>query len=405
MTASFIDRFRALSIATVCLLPIGACVSAGPRGAAAGLHNPDDIAVNREQLRLKMRALVGPITGKIESAADDIAAASTDRAVQDAALEWKLEAVPAMRAALFIPSPSLALMDAWVFAHQMSDYFDHGPGQTRLGASSGKAAAASKALEADLTRVAASATGSGDVSGARGFVRKWAADHPITGSIAAREPVLSVDFSKDLSESLGVGEAAAEIAITLDDLNRMLASYSTQLPRQARWEVDRQKRDLLDAVSSSMRDTVPLAERTVVSAEQVAGAIDRLAPSVEAAARMAEQLPDIVAAERRAAVAVFTAELSRTITFAQEERIAALAYFTSERQATLEGLQKALAAEQSLLTTEMGRLSARMVDQAMDRMERFVWQVLAAIAGAVLAGLVLVRVLFGRPAVVERRLV
>jgi len=53
----------------------------------------------------------------------------------------------------------------------------------------------------------------------------------------------------------------------------------------------------------------------------------------------------------------------------------------------------------------MGRLSARMVDHAMDRMERFVWQVLAAIAGAVVAGLVLVRVLFGRPAVVERRLV
>jgi hypothetical protein len=105
--------------------------------------------------------------------------------------------------------------------------------------------------------------------------------------------VLSVDFSKDLSGSLFVGEAVAEIAITLDDLTRMLASYGTQLPRQARWEVDRQKRDLLDTLSSSMRDTVPLAERTVVSAEQVAGAIDRLAPSVEGAARMAEQLPDI----------------------------------------------------------------------------------------------------------------
>jgi uncharacterized coiled-coil protein SlyX len=286
----------------------------------------------------------------------------------------------------------------------MSDYFDHGPGKARLGASSGKAAAASKALETDLTRVAASATGSGDVSGARGFVRKWAADHPITGTIAAREPVLSVDFSKDLSESLQVGEAAAEIAITLDDLNRMLASYASQLPRQARWEVDRQKRDLLDAVSSSMRDTVPLAERTVVSAEQAASAIDRLAPSVEGVAQVAQRLPDIVAAERRAAVAVFSAELSRTIAFAQEERLAALAYVTSERQATLDGLHKALAEEQSLLGTEIGRLSTRMVDQAMDRMERFVWQVLAAIVGALFAGLILARILFGRPAVVERRL-
>ena len=405
MTASVIDRVRVLLMAMLCLLPIGACQSASPRGGAAGLHHPDDIAVNREQLRLRMRALVGPITGKIESAADEIAAQSSDRAVQDAALEWKLEAVPAMRAALFIPSPSLALMDAWVFAYQMSDYFDHGPGQTRLGASSARAAAASRDLEADLARVAASATGSGNVSGARAFVRKWAADHPITGAIAAREPVLSVDFSKDLSESLRVGEAAAEIAITLDDLNRMLASYGSQLPRQARWEVDRQKRDLLDAVSSSMRDTVPLAERSVVSAERVASAIDRLAPSGEGVAQMAQRLPDLVAAERRAALAVFSAELNRTITFAQEERFAALAYLTSERKATIDDLHKALAAEQSRLGTEMDRLSVRMVDHAMDRMERFVWRVLAAIAVAVLAGVVLVRVLFGRPAVVRPRLV
>jgi hypothetical protein len=394
--AAIIDRFCAVSIATVCLLPIGACLSASPRGVTAGLHRPDDIAVNREQMRVKMRALVGPITGKIESAADDIATAATDRAVQDAALEWKIEAVPAMRDALFIPSPSLALMDAWVFAYQMSDYFDAGPGHTRLGAFSGRAAAACLALEADLTRVAASATVSGDVSAARDFVRKWAAAHPITGTIAAREPVLSVDF-RDLNESLLVGESAAEIAITLDDLNRQLAFYSAQLPRQARWEVDRQKRELLDGVSASMHETVPLAERTVVSVEQVAGAIDRLEPAVDGVARVAEHMPDIIAAERRSAVEAINADLNRTIAFMQGERIAGLAYLTSERKATIDDLHKALGTEQSLLATEMGHLSDRLLDHAMDRMERFVWEVLAAIVVAVSAGMVLVRVLFGRP--------
>jgi cell division septum initiation protein DivIVA len=383
MTTSFCDRFL---VATVCLLPIVACQSAAPRAPVAGLHNPDDIAVNREQLRLRMRALVGPLTAKVESAADDIAAASTDRAVQEAALDWKIEAVPAMREALFIPSPSLALMDAWVLAHQMSDYFVQGPGRTRLGAFSGQAAAASQALEADLARVAASATTSRDVSAARNIVRQWAADHPITGTIGSREPVLSGDFRTDVSDSLRVGEAAAEIAVTLDDLNRKLASYSSQLPRQARWEVDRQKRDLLDGAASSMRATVPLAERTVVSVEQLAGAIDRM--------------PDVISGERRAAVGALSAELNRTIAFIQEERLAALAYLTSERKATMEDLHKALLAEQSVLGTEIGRLSARTIDQTMDRMERFVWRLVAAIVAAVLAGIALVRVLFGRPAVI-----
>src|SRR4029077_20470563 len=106
-----------------------------------------------------------------------------------------------------------------------------------------------------------------------------------TGTIAAREPVLSVDFSKDLSGSLLVGEAAAEIAITFDDLNRKLAAYTAQRPRQVRWEADRQKRELFDAVSSSMGDTVPLAERTVASAEQGGRAIGRLHAGVARAAR------------------------------------------------------------------------------------------------------------------------
>ena len=402
MTTSLSDHSRAL-IAAVCLLSIGACQSASPRGASAGLQNPDDIAVNREQLRLRMRALAGPMTAKIESAADDIAAGSTDRAVQEAALDWKIEAVPAMREALFIPSPSVALMDAWVFAHQMSTYFARGPGRARLGSSSGKAAAASDALEADLARVAASATKSHDVSSARAFVRQWAADHPITGSIASREAVLSTDFQADLNESLLVGESAAEIAITLDDLNRKLASYSSQVPRQARWEVDRQARALLEGVSASIGDTVPLAERTVMSVEQVAGAVGRLAPAVEGAAVAAQRMPEVIAAERRAAVAVFSTELNRTIAFMQQERLAALAYLTSERKATMEDLHKALVAEQSMLGSEIGRFSARTVDHAMDRMERFVWQILAAIVGSVLVGIVLVRVLFGRPATVTVR--
>jgi hypothetical protein len=392
-----------LVIGALCLSALSACQSAFAHGGTVGLHNPDDIAVNREQLRLRVRALVGPVTGKIESAADEIAAASTDAAVQRAALEWKIDAVPAIREALFLPTPSMALMDAWVLLHQMNDYFDHGPGKISLGASSAKAAAACRSLEDDMARVAASATVSGDVAQARDFVRQWALDHPITSTIAAREPVNSVVFRKDLGDSLSVGESATAIAITLDDLNRKLAAFSSQLPRQARWEIDRQRHELTETISSM--DVRPLAERTVGSIEQVASAIDRLAPSVEGAARMAEHAPDILATERRAAVDAINAELTRTITFAQGERLAALAYVTSERKATIDDLHKAIGGEQLALKSEIDQLSVRMVDHAMDRMERFAWEMLAAIAGAVFAGIVLVRVLFGSPAAAARQLV
>jgi hypothetical protein len=348
--------------------------------------------VNQEQLRLRIRALVGPMTGRIESAADDIGAASTERAWQQAALDWKIEAVPALREALFQPGPSVALMDAWVLLYQMSDYFERGPGKNSLGPFNAQAVAACRSMEEDLTRVAAAATVSGDVSKARAFAKRWAGEHPITTTIAAREPVLSVAFSVELGDTLTAGESAAEIVVTLDDLTRKLDLYGGQLPRQARWEVDRQRHELIDELSA--RQAVPLAERTVTSAERITAAVDRLAPAIEGAAHTAERTPDIIAAEHRAASEVIAAELTRAIEFAQRERLSAQQYLTAERKATVDDLRQVISVEQHALGAEVYQLSDRMVDHAMDRLERLVWTVLAIFLVGMFAGLVLIRVLF-----------
>ena len=110
------------------------CRSASPRTGQVGvLHDPNDIKVNREQLRLRVRSLVGPMTGRMESAADEIVASTTSPTVRLAALEWKIDAVPAMRDSLFQPDPYVALVDAWVLLYQMGDYFESGPGKTSSG--------------------------------------------------------------------------------------------------------------------------------------------------------------------------------------------------------------------------------------------------------------------------------
>jgi hypothetical protein len=348
--------------------------------------------VNREQLRLRMRALVGPMTGAIEAAADEIAASSPDRAVQRAALDWKIQAVPALREALFQPDPSLALMDAWVLLLQMSDYFDRGPGKKSMAGAGTRAAAACRQLEKDITRVAASATVSGDVSKARDFVRQWATDHPITGTIAAREPVLAVSFRRELGDSLTLGGSAAEIAITLDDLNRKFEVYSGQLLRQARWELNWQTGDVLEKLSAER--AVPLADRAVVSTERVAAAVDRLVPVLEHAARATDGAPDLLARERQAAVDALAADLSRTFQFAERERLLVLEFLTAERKATLDDLGRGIEGEKRAFSQEAERLSTRVVDHAIDRLERLVRTVLLIVFGAVVAILVMVRLLF-----------
>ena len=251
------------------------CRSANPRTGQTGvLHDPVDVTVNREQLRLRVRSLVGPMTGRMESAADEIAASTASQTVRLAALEWKIDAVPAMRDSLFQPDPYVALIDTWVLLYQMSDYFERGPGKTRLGPASALAAVACRTSEDHLAGVAASATTSGDVSKVREFVRKWAAEHPITETVAARQPILSIDVENEIRDSLTVGQAVAEVAISLDDLNRRLDVYSGQLVRQARWELERQTLSLLDDLSA--KEAIPLAERAVASAEQATAEIHRL---------------------------------------------------------------------------------------------------------------------------------
>jgi hypothetical protein len=90
--------------------------------------------------------------GEIEETADRIAAGTTNRSVQRAALEWKIEAVPAMRGALFQPDPLTALVDSWALCNQMADYFETGPGNAALGDSSPIAVATCHRLEETLAQ-------------------------------------------------------------------------------------------------------------------------------------------------------------------------------------------------------------------------------------------------------------
>ena len=384
-----------LAVSLVIFAAAAGCRSASPRTSQTGiLHNASDVKVNQEQLRLRVRSLVGPMAGRVESAADEIVASTTSPAVRLAALEWKIDAVPAMRDSLFQPDPFLALIDTWVLLHQMGDYFQSGPGKTRLGPASTQAAAACRTSEDHLAGVAASMTTSGDVSKVRDFVRKWAADHPITGAIAARQPILSVDITNELPESVTVGQAAAEVATSLDDINRRFEVYSGQMVRQARWELERQTLGLIE--DSSAKQVIPLAGRAVASAERAAAEISRLLPTIEGAARTAERAADIIASERRAAVDAVSADISRTIVFAQGERLAILDYLTLERKTAIEDLRKAIADEHEAVVRDTEGIAVRLVDHAMDRVERLVLQVLAVLLVAVVAILLMMRLLFRR---------
>jgi hypothetical protein len=381
-----------LSLVVVAIAATGCRFAAPERKTQSGGQAQKDIALTQQQIRLRMRGLVGPMCGEIEQAADRIVANTTNRTVQRAALEWKIEAVPAMRGALFQPDPLTALTDTWALCIQMADYFETGPGKTALADSSPTAVATCRRLEENLAQVAATVTVSGDVSKTRTAVRQWAVDHPIQHSIAGRESTLSRVLDRDAAGSLSTGEVVAEITTSVDDLSRRLEIYSDQLVRQAHWEADLLKWEILNDVP--LDQALPLAERAVRTAEQAAATMDRLAPAVERAVVVAENTPKVIASEREVAIKALQVELARTIAFAQDERTAALAYLTQERIAALKTLEERLAIERKTLTLDLDRISVQVVDHAVWRVAQLAGVILVALfVGAVLL-LLLTRRLF-----------
>ena len=345
----------------VLLIAVGCGVSSPTYQSDARAHPKEDIALNAEQMRRRVRALVQPMSGVIVASADQITAGTTDRTIRREALLWKIEAVPALRESLFTANPMAAIFDAWVMTFQMTDYFENGPGARALGEASAVAVSTSKHLEAEMGQVAASITHSGDVSKAREYARKLAADHPIQHSITARESVASIVTTSQLADALSVEEAVGSVVVSADDLNRRLGIYSAQFLDQARWQAELFAMD--QGRELQLEQAVPLAERAVEAAGQAAdnfarivpalerplSALEKALPSAQSAAESAgraadrtipllersvavlEKTPALLANERESAIKALSGELTRTIASVQDERIAVLTQLTAER--------------------------------------------------------------------------
>jgi hypothetical protein len=364
-------------------------------GCAVSMRSPNvdskagtKVTAQVSQVRLKMRSLVGPMCGEIEHAADRIAAGTADPDIRRAAIRWKIDAVPALSAALFQPEPFTALMDTWVFFNQMADFFETGAGRNQLGDSASVAVESCRRLEQEISDVAAAMTVSGDVSKPRAFAKQWAADHPIRNAIPDRETALSWVLERELPESWSTGEAVAELTTSIDDLNRKLDVHSDHLFRRVRWEGELLASDL------RLAEVRPLAESATQSAERVAAAFDRLAPSFERAVAVAEDTPALVASERKATIDGLAAELTRTIAFLQEERIAALKQVTSERIAAISGISHTVSEERKALYRDIERIGLDLVDRAAWRLAQLLAAVLVVLGVGTVMLLVLVRKLF-----------
>ncbi|HEX6886151.1 MAG TPA: hypothetical protein VF530_22445 [Planctomycetota bacterium] len=353
-------------------LAVVGCQVAAPRHEIEEtVHAPEDVAVSQQQVRLRLRALIEPLSGAIVASADRIMAGTTDRSVRREALVWKLEAVPALREALFRPNPFVAAMDTWVLTLQMAGYFESGPGRAALGDAAPVAVTTCQALATEIERIAASMTKSGDVSDVREFAQKWAGEHPIQHSIASRESTLSRVTERELQETFTTVEIAANVAVTLDDLSRRMDIFSGQLLDQARWQAEVFAMD--QATTLGVDRVMPLAENVARSADHAVAMMDRISLALEECLAVATHAPGSM-----------IAELSRMTDSVQEHREVALKQLAEERVAAVRDLGGAARAERVALVADIERISQKAVNHASWRAAQvFGGLALAAWIGAV----------------------
>jgi hypothetical protein len=203
-----------------------------------------------------------------------------------------MQAVPALRESLFRPNPFVAIMDTWVLAWQMTDYFESGRGRESMGDAAPIAAQTCRELATEVEKVAASLTISGDVSDAAKFARKWARERPIQSSIRGRESTLSRVTERQLKEAFSAQELAGNATVTLDDLIRRMDVYSAQLPNESRWQAELFAMDLAD--DYQLQQAMPLAETAVQSATQAVAVLQRLEPTVNDTLAVAKSTPEII---------------------------------------------------------------------------------------------------------------
>lgn len=347
-----------------------------------------NIAVTHDQFRLRMRALVDPMCGQIEQCADSVMTDTKDRKVQAAMLTWQIEAVPAIREALYQPDPLTAGVDTLTLCYQMASYFETGGGKKALGPASTQPAQTCRQMASQIEQALISTTISGEIPRIQAFATKWAAEHPIEDSISGRQSVLARMTEYHSTDGLSAGETVAELSTTLDDLNRKLGVYSDQLFRQARWEMERFKLELFR--QTQINQAVPLAERGVQSAEQAAGTIERLTPQLERSLDVIPSLPKLVALERKTALDSVHDDVSRALAAAHDERVAAMEQIAKERAIALGVVNDMVIQQRKLMVAEADRITVSGIDYALRQVARLLALGVATLV-MVLGGALLLR--------------
>jgi hypothetical protein len=332
-----------------------ACATTSP--APTEMMKESGVTVSAEALRTRLRALAPPTTARIERAADAIAAASTDPAVQRRALIWKINAVPALYQCFYSQQAGAGLVDAWALLLQLEHYLESEEGKGAFGPGGSEALAATRDVEARVEETYRWAAPDRDPAVIRARLDAWARQHPIDGYLSARRSLREDLASRIAGEELSAFETLGAAEEDLKGLIARIDYLPSSVPKQAIWEAELAFQDF----------AAPRVEQVLVRADQALGRLDKMiawlgGPGLEGLADHERRaLMDAVAEERVALEALLDAQREQITRYVSQERALILADVDRVRAAAAEDVRR-IARE---ATEDASRKAAHVIDRAL----------------------------------------
>jgi len=308
-------------------------------------------------LRIIMRDCARRFPAVLEAAATNIGEGPTTPAQRKGLIEFKANGVPLVQSVLLQQDPVAGLLDGWALLYQLRDFLALGAVDHARRA---QAVRTVESLADELARLWVEITGRPDVAPTRARVEAWAREHPLKGSLLARDSTAPLVANLLGSSELSVMGAAGSALQSMEEGMARLDLYTITLPRQARWQAEA-------AVQDFMASSQPQVEQAVASLNQ---ALDRALDLAEPLSELAGDTDTILARERAVILAHMDGErlaLQGFVRdFVRDERGALMAEVASERDATLR---------------QADGIARGIVDQSFARLERVLVRAAVAALG------------------------
>lgn len=189
-------------------------------------------------MRLLTREFAAQYFKETEKGADAIVENAQSKSQYNQAVLWKIYAIEGMQLSIFRVSPEAALLDAWIFANQVKEYYSSGIGQSIFGKQQYIAVDTSEYLSTQINQLAKDLLTRNEYKKMQLFVHEFTKNNAFTGHVFTRTPAF-----QSWLKSQGIDESEAVSTLgtmpeAISDLSDRLSNISTVSPKLLTWKAE-----------------------------------------------------------------------------------------------------------------------------------------------------------------------